>query len=105
MIGAACSGAEDNLVDTIDQLAPLCFVLMPFGTKTDAAGRVTNFDKVYQNIIMPAVVQAGLEPVRADEGKIGGPMHKPMCERVVLCHCAVACITAANPDVVCERAL
>jgi hypothetical protein len=45
-------------VDNIDQLAPLCFVLMPFGTKTDAAGRVTNFDKVYQNIIVPAVTQA-----------------------------------------------
>jgi hypothetical protein len=50
--GGLQRGAEDNLVDTIDQLAPLCFVLMPFGTKTDAAGRVTNFDKVYQNIIM-----------------------------------------------------
>src|SRR5712671_5091115 len=99
MIGAACSGAEDNLVDTIDQLAPLCFVLMPFGTKTDAAGRVTNFDKVYQNIIMPAVVQAGLEPVRADEEKIGGTIHKPMFERLMLCHYAVADITGANPNV------
>jgi tetratricopeptide (TPR) repeat protein len=86
-------------VDTIDQLAPLCFVLMPFGTKTDAAGRVTNFDKVYQNIIVPAVTQAGLEPVRADEEKIGGTIHKPMFERLMLCHYAVADITGANPNV------
>src|SRR5262249_27799043 len=97
--GGLQRGAEDNLVDTIDQLAPLCFVLMPFGTKTDAAGRVTNFDKVYQNIIMPAVVQAGLEPVRADEEKIGGTIHKPMFERLMLCHYAVADITGANPNV------
>ena len=31
----------DQPVDTPDQLAPLCFVLMPFGKKMDAAGRVT----------------------------------------------------------------
>src|SRR5215470_19797029 len=97
--GGLQRGTEDNFVDTIDQLAPLCFVLMPFGTKTDAAGRVTNFDKVYQNIIMPAVVQAGLEPVRADEEKIGGTIHKPMFERLMLCHYAVADITGANPNV------
>ena len=34
------------MADT-EQLAPLCFVLMPFGKKMDAAGRVTNFDSVY----------------------------------------------------------
>jgi tetratricopeptide (TPR) repeat protein len=78
---------------------PLCFVLMPFGIKTDAGGRVTNFDAVYRQIIAPAVEQAGLEPVRADEEKIGGTIHKPMFERLMLCHYAVADITGANPNV------
>jgi hypothetical protein len=50
---------------------PLCFVLMPFGRKTDAAGRVTDFDAVYQQIIAPAVSEAELDPIRADEEKIG----------------------------------
>ena len=86
-------------MDNVEQLSPLCFVLMPFGTKTDAAGRVTNFDKVYQHVIAPAVEQAGLEPVRADEEKIGGTIHKPMFERLMLCHYAVADITGANPNV------
>jgi tetratricopeptide (TPR) repeat protein len=72
---------------------------MPFGTKADKGGRVTNFDSVYQKIIAPAVVQAGLEPVRADEEKIGGTIHKPMFERLMLCHYAVADITGANPNV------
>ena len=54
---------------------PLCFVLMPFGKKTDAAGRVTNFDSVYQKVIAPAIEQAGLEPIRADDEKIGGTIH------------------------------
>jgi hypothetical protein len=81
------------------ELAPLCFVLMPFGRKMDAAGRVTNFDSVYDKIIAPAVSQAGLEPIRADEEKIGGTIHKPMFERLMLCHYAVADITGANPNV------
>ena len=78
---------------------PLCFVLMPFGKKTDAGGRVTNFDSVYQKVIAPAIEQAGLEPIRADDEKIGGTIHKPMFERLMLCHYAVADITGANPNV------
>ena len=72
---------------------------MPFGRKTDAAGRVTNFDSVFQKVIAPAVERAGLEPIRADEEKIGGTIHKPMFERLMLCHYAVADITGANPNV------
>ena len=62
-------------MDDTDQLLPLCFVLMPFGKKMDAAGRVTNFDAVYAKIIAPAVEHSGLEPIRADEEKIGGTIH------------------------------
>jgi hypothetical protein len=72
---------------------------MPFGRKTDAAGRMTNFDSVYEKLIAPAVEAAGLEPIRADEEKIGGTIHKPMFERLMLCHYAVADITGANPNV------
>jgi len=86
-------------VDETVELAPLCFVLMPFGKKMDAAGRVTNFDSIYEKIIAPAVTRAGLEPIRADEEKIGGTIHKPMFERLMLCHYAVADITGANPNV------
>ncbi len=72
---------------------------MPFGRKMDAAGRVTNFDSIYHKLIAPAVERAGLEPVRADEEKIGGTIHKPMFERLMLCQYAVADITGANPNV------
>ena len=86
-------------VDALEPYPPLCFVLMPFGRKTDAAGRLINFDSVYRKIIAPGVEQAGLEPIRADEEKIGGTIHKPMFERLMLCHYAVADITGANPNV------
>lgn len=45
-------------------MRPYCFVLMPFGRKTDASGRVVEFDQVYGTIIKPAVEEAGLIPIR-----------------------------------------
>ena len=86
-------------VDTPVPRSPLCFVLMPFGRKTDAAGRTTDFDAVYREIIEPAVVEVGLDPIRADEERVGGTIHKPMFERLMLCDFAIADITGANPNV------
>jgi hypothetical protein len=78
---------------------PLCFALMPFGRKVDPSGRVTDFDSIYRHIIAPAVQQAGLEPIRADEEKVGGTIHKPMFERLMLCDYAIADITGTNANV------
>jgi tetratricopeptide (TPR) repeat protein len=79
--------------------APLCFVLMPFGKKIDAAGLTIDFDAVYQEVIKPAIADAGLEPLRADEEMTGGIIHKPMYERLILCPFAVADLTTANANV------
>jgi tetratricopeptide (TPR) repeat protein len=78
---------------------PLCFVLMPFGRKPDAAGTLIDFDAVYREVIAPAIADAGLEPIRADEELTGGIIHKPMFERLVLCEFAVADLTTANANV------
>lgn len=80
-------------------MKPLCFVLMPFGRKLDERGRLIDFDAVYQTVLAPAVVQAGLEPIRADEEQVGGSIHKPMFERLILCDYAIADVTGANPNV------
>ena len=80
-------------------LSPLCFVLMPFGKKTDPAGLTIDFDAVYEAVIKPAIVAADLEPIRADEEMTGGIIHKPMYERLVLCPFAVADLTTANANV------
>ena len=79
--------------------APLCFILMPFGKKPDATGRMVDFDAVYEELIAPAVREAEMEPLRADEEKTGGIIHKPMFERLILCEYAVADLTAANANV------
>ncbi|MBF0519334.1 MAG: DUF4071 domain-containing protein [Nitrospirae bacterium] len=78
--------------------SPLCFVLMPFGKKQTASEEI-DFDAVYENLIKPAVKSAGMEPLRADEEKSGGLIHKPMFERLMLCDYAVADLTTANANV------
>ena len=77
----------------------LCFVLMPFGKKTDNGGPEIDFDSVYYDLIFPAIEEAGLKPIRADEEKVGGIIHKPMFERLILCEYAVVDLTTANPNV------
>src|SRR5215216_1346817 len=78
---------------------PLCFVLMPFGKKADAAGLTIDFDAVYHQLIAPAIREAGLDPLRADEEMTDGIIHKPMYERLLLCEYAVADLTMANANV------
>ena len=57
---------------------PLCFVLMPFGSKPDAGGAIVDFDAVYRDLIAPAISEAGLEPLRADEEMDG--RHHPQAD-------------------------
>lgn len=77
----------------------LCFVLMPFGQKRDLSGTLIDFDAVYRELIAPAVREAGLEPIRADEEMSGGIIHRPMFERLIFCKYAVADLTTANANV------
>lgn len=79
---------------------PLCFVIMPFGKKRDpAGGGDIDFDRVYQDSLEPAIRDAGMDPIRADEERVGGIIHKPMFERLLLCDYAIADLTTANANV------
>jgi hypothetical protein len=77
---------------------PFCFVVMPFSKKKDPSGGPDiDFDAIYELAIRPAVNDTGMTPVRADEERIGGIIHKPMFERLILCDYAVADLATANP--------
>ncbi|MCK4765915.1 MAG: DUF4071 domain-containing protein [Candidatus Aminicenantes bacterium] len=76
-----------------------CFILMPFGEKSDLSGKKIDFDYIYYELIHPAIVEAGLEPIRADEEKSGGMIHKAMFERLIMCDYAVTDMTTANANV------
>lgn len=84
-------------------IRPLCFVLMPFGSKPDPSGGPNiDFDKIYTQAIAPGIEDAGLFPLRADEEKLGGIIHKQMFERLLYCAFAVADLTTSNPNVLYE---
>ena len=72
---------------------------MPFGKKPSNTGLVIDFDAIYKDLIAPAISEAGLEPLRADEEMAGGIIHKPMFERLILCEYAIADLTTANANV------
>ena len=81
-------------------LKPLCFVVMPFGQKPDpAGGAAIDFDRIYTTALAPAIEDADMEPIRADEERTGGIIHKPMFERLLLCDYALADLTTANANV------
>ncbi len=71
--------------------APFCFVLMPFGRKPGSAGATIDFDAVYAELILPALVECALEPLRA-----GGPLQPSSAERLMLCDYAVVGLGAAD---------
>lgn len=78
---------------------PLCFVLMPFGKKPDGDGSLIDFDRIYDELLHPAIADADLEPLRADEEAAGGIIHVAMFERLLLCPYAIADLTTANANV------
>jgi tetratricopeptide (TPR) repeat protein len=86
-------------------MKPLCFVLMPFGIKTDSLGRQVDFNHIYDALIKKAIEKCDLEPIRADEELLGGTIHKPMYERLVLCDYAIADLTSLNANVFYELGL
>jgi len=72
---------------------------MPFGVKPDGRGGSVDFDAVYGQLVAPAICDAGLDPLRADQELVGGLIHKPMYERLILADYAVADLTTPNANV------
>src|SRR5262245_23731253 len=78
---------------------PRCFVVMGFGMKTDfATGRKLDLDKSYRNLIKPAVEEAGMECVRADEIRHSGVIDVPMYRELLTADFVVADLSTANTN-------
>src|SRR5215217_2442435 len=82
---------------------PLCFVLMPFGSKPDGQGGSVDFDAVYEELLAPAIREAQLEPLRADQELVGGLIHKPLFERLILADYSVPTLRTASARRATER--
>lgn len=74
-----------------------CFVVMGFGKKTDfETGRVLDLDQSYRNLIKPAVENAGLKCIRADEIVHSGLIDVPMYEQLLNADVVVADLSTSN---------
>lgn len=77
----------------------VCFAVMGFGKKTDfETGRVLDLDKTYQSIIKPAVEDAGLQCIRADEIIHSGVIDLPMYEQLLNADVVIADLSTSNKN-------
>jgi hypothetical protein len=73
-----------------------CFVLMPFGDW---------FDKYYEDIYVPAIKEAGYEPIRADSLFSTGSVMEQIWEQILKAKVLIADLTGKNPNVFYELGL
>jgi hypothetical protein len=73
-----------------------CFVMMPFGSW---------FDRYYQDIYVPAIRDAGFEPVRADELFTTGSVVEQIWEEITKAKLLLADLSGKNPNVFYELGL
>lgn len=71
----------------------LCFVLTPFGEP---------FDSVYRELIKPIIIEAGLEPLRADQIYASGTVMEQIRSAIQQSRICIADLTGRNPNVLYE---
>ena len=76
-----------------------CFVIMPFGEKTDAAGAAFDFDEIFDYLIAPAAQALQLNVIRSDRVTKAGWVHAEMLEHLRTADAAIVDITTLNPNV------
>jgi hypothetical protein len=82
---------------------PNCFVLMPIGDRRrDGHGDVIDFDRIYRTALRPAIVDAGMRPLRDDDVGSGGLVQTLAFEALLLSEFVVADLTTPNPNVLYE---
>jgi tetratricopeptide (TPR) repeat protein len=80
-------------------MKPHAFVAMPFGTKPGPDNVPVDFNRVYQELIVPALEAAGLEVFRADQEQRAGDILADMFQELLVADLVVADLTIDNPNV------
>lgn len=81
-----------------------CFVMMSFATP-EKYKDTDHFDKVYEQIFVPAIEKAGYEPYRVDENKICDSIIGKIFEAVRTTPMALCDLSNKNPNVLYELGL
>jgi predicted Rossmann-fold nucleotide-binding protein len=80
----------------VSSLKRKCFVMMPFSKE---------FDRLYAEVIEPAISNEGFEPVRTDRINLVGNALTVLKDAIGASDCALAVITRCNPNVMYELGL
>jgi tetratricopeptide (TPR) repeat protein len=80
-------------------MKPHAFVAMPFGVKKDSQGHEIDFNRVYDELIKPALEAAGVEVFRADQERRAGDIRTDMFQELLIADLVVADLTIDNPNV------
>lgn len=80
-----------------------CFVIMPISDQGDYPQG--HFTKVYEQIIKPAVEDAGYSPYRVDENKISDTIINKIFDAIQECPMAICDLSNRNPNVLYELGL
>lgn len=81
-------------------MKPHAFIAMPFGTKAGPDGATpVQFNRVLDELLRPALEQAGFEVFRADEEIRAGDIRADMFQELLVADLVVADLSIANPNV------
>ncbi|MCC6574158.1 MAG: hypothetical protein IT462_10220 [Planctomycetes bacterium] len=87
---------KDKREESVREFLDTCFVMMPFGGWNDA---------YYKEVYVPAVKEAGFEPVRGDEVFSSGSVVEQIWEQIEKAKVLLADLTGKNPNVFYELGL
>ena len=78
---------------------PRAFAVMPFGKKKGFDGNIIDFNAIYQDLIKPAMKDAGFEPFRADEETVSGDILTDMFQELLLADLVIVDMSIDNANV------
>ncbi|GKW03041.1 hypothetical protein PEC301877_18560 [Pectobacterium carotovorum subsp. carotovorum] len=90
-------------VEKIELPEKTCFIIMPIAEHPDYAPG--HFQRVYEYLIKPACIAAGLTPYRADDNKASDMIMLDILQKIVECDMAICDISSRNANVFFELGL
>lgn len=89
-------GSSEKREEGVREFLDTCFVMMPFGQWNDI---------YYREVYIPAIKEAGFEPVRGDEIFSSGSVVEQIWEQIDKAKVLLADLTGKNPNVFYELGL
>ncbi|MGX5076626.1 hypothetical protein [Enterobacter mori] len=94
---------KENVEVNIPGKKKTCFVIMPIADHIDY--EPGHFDRVYNHLIKPACIEAGYEPIRADDSKASNMIMLDVLRSIIDCDMAICDLSSRNANVFYELGL